>query len=373
MKVAILGAGRMGQIVADHLRQDDRVTGIVAYDPSPSALEALKQTCAAVTTTGDLQVVLRDPQVRLVMITATNDAHRDLTLRALEAGKAVMCEKPIATNLADAREMVEYAEQRGAFLQIGFELRYSKLYTRVKQWIDAGLLGRIVNVHCFYTICEYWGSRSWRAASGPSGGMFAEKLSHYVDLPRWWIGGEVTEVHSVCAPNIVPYFQIHDNYHTTCRFANGAVSHLTFMMGPPASPSSSRDPLVDTIEEQKEDGHNLRYLVVGTRGAAATSVFDRTIKRWQFEVAPEQFTSRLVEEVTWPREQDHFFHHNTTDQTRDIVRRVAAGMEPATSARDAYETMKLTFAAEESAQRGTPVQLADAPDEALPANAVSRE
>jgi len=44
--------------------------------------------------------------------------------------------------------------------------------------------------------------------------MFGEKLSHYVDLPRWWVGSPVTEVHSVCAPNLVPYYEVRDNYYT---------------------------------------------------------------------------------------------------------------------------------------------------------------
>jgi len=354
MKIALLGAGRMGQVVAEHLRDDDRVADIIAFDIRPDAIAALQQH-VDVTPATDLDAIMRDPDIPLVMITATNDAHKSLACQSIAAGKAVMCEKPIATTLADARQIVEFAEQHNAFLQIGFELRYSKMYTHVKQWIDDGLLGRVVNSHCLYTISEYWGNKSWRAANGPSGGMFAEKLSHYVDLPRWWIGGDVTEVHSVCAPNIVPYFEIHDNYHTTFRFAGGAVSHLTFMMGPPAT--FNGNPLLDAVDQQKDDGHNLRYLVVGTHGAAATSIFDRSIKRWQFDVTDDQFTSTLVEQVTWDKQEDHFYFHNTTDQTRDIITRVAQGQSPATPARDAYETMRLVFAAERSANTQRPVRL----------------
>jgi predicted dehydrogenase len=355
MKIAILGAGRMGHVVAEHLRDDDRVTAIVAYDVKAEPLDALREKVEIDTTT-DLNTILRDPDIPLVMITATNDAHKDLAIAAIDAGKAVMCEKPIATTLDDARRIIEHAEQRGAFLQIGFELRYSKLYTRVRQWINEGLLGRIVNCHCLYTIAEYWGKQSWRAINGPSGGMFAEKLSHYVDLPRWWIDSPVQDVHSYCAPNIVPYFEIRDNYHTTCRYANGAASHLTFMMGPPAT--FDGNPLLDTVDQQKDDGHNLRYLVVGTHGAAATSVFDRSIKRWRFDVDDDRFVSKLVEQVTWDKAEDHFYFHNTTDQTRDIITRVIEGRPPATPARDAYETMKLVFAAEQSANEQRVVHLA---------------
>ena len=96
-----------------------------------------------------------------------------------------MCEKPMATTLDDAREMVEFSEKTKAFLQIGFELRYSKLYTKIKEWIQAGFLGDVINTQCTYISCEFIGKESWRIKKAASGGMFGEKLSHYVDLPRW--------------------------------------------------------------------------------------------------------------------------------------------------------------------------------------------
>ncbi|MFW6060306.1 MAG: Gfo/Idh/MocA family protein [Phycisphaeraceae bacterium] len=354
MKVGVLGTGGMGNGVIRRLQENERVEQVLAHDRDP---QRLRQTCEQRGVEGslDLDELLRDPALELVFVTASNEGHYELTMRAIEAGKAVMCEKPIATTLSDARRMVDAAEASGCFLQIGFELRYSKLYTRVQEWIDQGLLGKVVNTHCLYTVCEYWGSDSWRVLREPSGGMFGEKLSHYVDLPRWWIGDRVTQVHSVCAPNIIPYFEVHDNYHTTYRFANGAASHLTFMMGPAAT--FRGDPLQNVVDQQEGDGHVLRYRVVGTKGAAEASVFERSIKRWAFDVAPKHFDAELAEQVTWPAEEDHYYFHNTTDQAHDIVRRVAEGLPPKTSARDAYETMKLSFAAEYSADAQEPVEV----------------
>lgn len=349
MKVGILGTGGMGNGMLRRLKNNSQIDELLAHDCDAQRLEAACQE-HGVRGSVDLDELLRDPELALVFVTASNDAHFDLAMRSLEAGKAVMCEKPIATTLADARRIVETAEQRGSFLQIGFELRYSKLFTRIKQWIDAGLLGEVVNTHCLYAVCEYWGSDTWRILQEPTGGMFAEKLSHYVDLPRWWVGDAVTSVHTVCAPNVVPYFEVRDNYHTTYRFANGAASHLTFMMGPPQT--FRGDPLQNTVDQQTDDGHVLRYRVVGTRGAAEASVFDRSIKRWAFDVDTDRFASEWVEDLTWPAEEDHYYFHNTTDQGHDVVRRVAEGEPPMTSARDAYETMKLCFAAEHSADTG---------------------
>lgn len=354
MDVAILGGGQMGVNVIEHLRDSPLVRDITVFDPKSQRLEELRQS-HPVRTSHSLDRVLDDPAIRLVFITAANAAHKELAVQALEAGKAVMCEKPMATSLGDAAAMVEAAERTKGFLQVGFELRYSHLYTQVKDWIERGLLGRVVNSQCTYCTSAWGRHNLWRAASDTSGGMFGEKLSHYVDLVRWWIGDEVEEVYAVCAPNVIPYYEVHDNYHCSYRFKNGAVSHLTFMMGPAAT--FKGDPLQNAVSQQAGDGHMLRYMIYGEKGAAETDVFPRTMKRWEFGEDDYGQTSTWVESHTWDPEQDFAYFHNTHDQALDIVRRVAEGLSPMTSPRDALETTQLCFAAELSATEKRPVRL----------------
>ncbi len=353
INVAILGAGGLGETVIKHLRDCPQAGRIVAYDIRKERLEELKKL-HNVDVSADLNQVLADPTIRVVFITSSNDSHKALTIAALEAGKAVMCEKPMATTLADAEEMVNAAEHTKGFLQIGFELRYSKLYTKVKDWIDEGLLGQVVNTHCLYCSSVYT-KDAWRNKLS-AGDTFPERLSHYVDLTRWWIGSEVSEVYSACSPNVVPYTEVRDNYHTTYRFKNGAVSHISYYMNYPAM--FRGDPLADSVTDlQLGDGHKLRYIIVGTKGAAETDVFYRHIKRWQFSDTPERMVSDWVENLTWNYKEDQIHYHNTHDQTLDIVRRVAEGLPPKTSARDALQTMRLCFAAIESADEKRSVSL----------------
>ncbi len=354
IKVAILGGGEMGESVIQHLERSPYVDGINVFDPRSERLAELKKRFG-VNTSESLDQILRDPAIKLVFVTASNDMHKSLTISALEAGKAVMCEKPMATTLADAIAMVEAAERTKGFLQIGFELRYSKLYTCVKDWIDRGLLGKVLNTHCFYATSAWGRDRVWRAQTETSGGMFGEKLSHYVDLVRWWIDDEVDDVYAICAPNVIPYCEVHDNYHCSYRFRNGAVSHLTFMMG--AAATFRGDPLKNAVSQQAGDGHVLRYMIYGEKGAAETDVFQRTIKRWEFGENDFGQTSAWVQTETWEPDVDFAYFHNTQDQALDIVRRVAEGKPPMTPARDALETTRLCFASEVSATEKRPVRL----------------
>ena len=358
MDIAIIGIGGMGRSVIQHLLEADCASRLIACDRNGDAFgdprfSELSKDARVVSTT-NLSDVLDDPSVGLAFITTTNAAHAPLATACLEAGMAVMCEKPIATTIDDARQLVELADRTNGFLQIGFELRYSTLYSTVKNWIDAGLLGEVRNTHCTYT-CSARERGEWRDDPDLGGSMFGEKLSHYVDLPRWWIGSPVTEVYSICSPNTTPDMGVRDNYHTSYRFESGAVSHLSFQLGMAAA--FDGDPLQNAVSQQLDDGHELRFLVVGDRGAAATDVFRRTIRRWAFEPGETKMISRLVEQDTWEADDDHRYFHNTRDQTLDVVRRVREGLPPSLAPADALQTMELCFAAEQSADTQRPTFL----------------
>ena len=349
MRAAVLGGGRMGEGVVRYLKQCPEVQGIIVYDPCVEPLLMKIKENEGVEITACLEDVLSDSGVRVVFITAVNEAHKELALKSLAVGKAVMCEKPMANTLHEAYEMVQAAENR--FLQIGFELRYSKLYSIVKRWIEKGLLGNTINTNCYYSASAF--NKGLWCATNQSGGMFAHKLSRYVDLPRWWIGDEVCEVYSACAPNIIPYYEVRDNFHTICRYRNGAVSSLSFVMSHAAT--FGGDPTGDVVSQQQGDGHELRYIITGTKGAIETDVFARTIKRWKFGDTPKCFTSELIEALTWTGAEEHEYCHNIYGQTRDVIRRVSQGLPPSISPMDAYETMRVCIAAEESARTGVPV------------------
>lgn len=353
--MAVLGLGSMGKTHVEAGKTSSHVDRVFGYEPD-SVYAARRGQELEIETTADLDSILENPKIHFVTIAANNEVHAELAIRAMRAGKAVLCEKPMGTSLEEAEKMLAVMRETGAFLQIGFELRYSRMYLTVRKWIDEGFIGRPVNSHLRYYCSEFHKKGTWRSR-GSGSFLIGEKLSHYLDLQRWYLGMPVEEVYSMAAPNAVPYFNHPDNHQINMRFQGGGVSNLNFVMH--LAETDMGDPLQDVILKQSDDGHCLQTVVFGTHGAIEADVFRRRIRRWEFTDGPKQLSSRIVETITFPKEEDSIWFHNVHGQVLCVAERVAMGMPPENSAEDAYETMKLVFAAERSEQERHPIALSE--------------
>ena len=352
--VAVLGLGAMGATHVVAAKASPHVNSVLGYEPDKERAETRGRDLA-IRTTSNLDEILGNPSIALVYIASVNAAHAEQTENALRAGKAVLCEKPMGETLEAARRMMRAEKKTGGFLQIGFELHYSKLYTQAKAWIDQGLIGSVVNSHCRYYCSEFHLKNTWRSNS--HGTLIGEKLSHYLDLQRWWTGSPVKEIYSLSAPNAVAYFNHPDNHQIVMRYENGAVSSLNFIMH--VGETHKADPLRETIEKQSDDGHALQCHIFGTRGAIETDIFKRRLRRWEFSDGPKQLVSRIVETISFSKGEDEQWFHNVPGQNIRIAELVANDMKPEVSASDAYETMKVCFAAEISMLEQRVVRMAE--------------
>lgn len=352
--VAVLGLGSMGGTHVRAALESPFIHRVIGYEPAADRA-AQRGKELGIDATSDLDAILNDPANQLVQIAAPNPLHADLTIHALRAGKAVLCEKPISETLEDAQRVVAAQEETGCFLQIGFEARYSRLFLKAKEWIDAGRIGTPVNCHCRYYCSEFHLKDTWRSNS--EGTLIGEKLSHYLDLQRWFMGSPVQEVFSMTAPNAVAYFNHPDNHQINLRFANGAIANLNFVMH--IGETDHTDPLLEMLDKQSDDGHYLQFHIFGTRGAIETDVFRRRIRRWTFSDGPKQLVSEIVETVTFPKEEDLEWFHNVHDQNLRIAELVAKGLPPENPVHDSFETMKTGFAAEMSEREKRVVRLSE--------------
>ena len=137
----------------------------------------------------DYREALRRGDLDCVIVATPNKFHAPITIAALEAGKHVICEKPLARNPEEARAMVEAADRNGVFLKTGSNLRYFSNVRRAKEIVDAGLIGEPLFVrgwigHDGQRVLHGWNVD--REMAG--GGTLIDNGPHILDLFRWFVG-----------------------------------------------------------------------------------------------------------------------------------------------------------------------------------------
>jgi predicted dehydrogenase len=196
MKVGIVGLGARIAHIANHLKQSKPDIVYTAYaDPSPAALDNLQQN------TGDkpqgyveLADMLRGEKLDMLLVGSPNTLHLEHIRLALEADiPYIFTEKPVVVNEEHSYELLKVMKKHDGQqrIMVGMVLRYSPLYTKVKQAQLAGQLGKIVSIEASEHIAPYHGSffmRDWRRYSAYSGGFMLEKCCHDLDLYQGVVG-----------------------------------------------------------------------------------------------------------------------------------------------------------------------------------------
>lgn len=184
---------------------------------------------------GDWQQLISDPAVNVVAITTPNLLHFPMAMAALEAGKAVYCEKPLAVTLEQAREMQAAARKAGVVTRVGYNYQHNPIIGLAKQMIEGGELGRIVSFQGEFSEDFMGDGRSpwsWRCEEAHAGGALADLGSHLLAMARYLLG----DVDAVCADSQTVHPQrpatrgseeqraisIDDQTYALLRFANGA-------------------------------------------------------------------------------------------------------------------------------------------------------
>jgi myo-inositol 2-dehydrogenase/D-chiro-inositol 1-dehydrogenase len=196
INVALVGAGRMGQVHGPNAAQTPGLRLKYVVDPRPEAASAMAAATGA--QTASLDAVLADPGLGGVLVCSSTDQHLAQALRAVEAGKAVFCEKPIDLDLEKAIAAAPRFE--GASFVLGFNRRYDPHFAALKQRIDDGAIGDLESIHII---------NHDPAAPSPhfiptSGGLFKDFTIHDLDMARWLLGEEPVEVFATASCLVDP-------------------------------------------------------------------------------------------------------------------------------------------------------------------------
>jgi len=236
IRAALIGTGFMGRAHAEALHRlgNVQIAAVASSDEARAREFAARYEIDRAT--GDYRTILGDARVDAVHVLTPNALHREIALAALEAGKHVVCEKPLTVSVAEARELVTAAERSGLANCVEHNLRYYPLVQQARQMIAAGELGDILIVQGTYSQdwLLYDTDWNWRADARMNGPLRAmgDIGSHWMDMIQHITGLSIT---AVCADLAT--------FHQTRKMPRGAVE--TFG-GKPGGSGECQSIAVDT-------------------------------------------------------------------------------------------------------------------------------
>ena len=183
--VAVIGSGRMGRLRASLSSTHPAVGFLGVADVSEEVAQKLGSDVNASVATTDIDALIHNPKVNTVFVSTPEGMHLHAAVTALEAGKSVLVEKPIALTLEDADEMIKVHERTGGSLHIGYTRRYKDCYLRTKEQIVQGRLGKIVGAHTRVYNTRLQGLAI--LARDPHATPVLDILTYYVDLMTWFM------------------------------------------------------------------------------------------------------------------------------------------------------------------------------------------
>ena len=149
---------------------------------------------------GDIESLLSDPHVDAVYITSANCAHEEQAVAAAQAGKHVLCEKPLATSSEGCRRIIAACRSAGVLLMVAQTLRFSPLVLQIKRWIAEGILGEIVTARATFSYRVEESPRNWVFdPEVAGGGPMVDVGVHCLDTLRFLMG-DVSEVQAIVTP-----------------------------------------------------------------------------------------------------------------------------------------------------------------------------
>jgi predicted dehydrogenase len=262
-----------------------------------------------------------------VIICAANRDHRPLTELAARHTRHILCEKPIATTLADAEAMIAACAHTGTKLQIAFPVRFAPPVLRMRALLQSGALGQIYSLK---TTNHGQMPGGWfidRDLAG--GGAVIDHTVHVIDLLRWFFDAEISEVYAEIGVGLLhDGVDIDDAGMLSFTLSNGAYGTLDTSWSRPSAFPAWGDVTIEVVAE---------------RGWARLDAFKQQLAVYSNRANKAQW-------VGWGGNMD-------LGLMRDFVAMIAEGRDPSISGRDGLRALQVALAAYQSAAAGMPVTI----------------
>ncbi|MEM0381290.1 MAG: Gfo/Idh/MocA family oxidoreductase [Nitrososphaerota archaeon] len=231
---AVVGLGVIGQVHASNISSLEECRLVAVVDQVRERAEETGRRLGA-TPYNSIDDALKNPEVEAVVIATPSYLHAPQALYALQHGKHVLVEKPMATTLRGARLIVRTAERMGLRLGVVFQERFLEAARRLKEALSNGLLGRVYLIEAelkwWRGESEYYRSDplacSWRGYwETEGGGVLMNQAIHTIDLILW-LGGDVEKVSGITANALHPSIEVEDVATAVIKFKNGSLGAIS--------------------------------------------------------------------------------------------------------------------------------------------------
>lgn len=352
LRVGIVGCGNISR---NHLEAFNAIEGTDVVGVCDVDITRAQATAEAwnITHAVDSVAALLALDLDIVAVCTPHPTHEAVVLEAAAAGVHVLCEKPIAVDVASAERMANACDAAGVKLGVLFQRRFWPAARALRTAIDDGTLGAPIMGQVSVLLHrkpEYYSADAWRGTwETDGGGVLMTQAIHYIDLLQWYMG-EISEVYgTINTFKHGAHIEVEDSAAAVLKFTSGAIATLTA--------STAANPAL-----------GVQIRLTGATGATAElSEFPEgsdgriTIMAQGETVAstpthPAQATANVelatINAALIP-------HHR--EQIREFVHAVRRGHEPAVTGRDATNALRILLAIYKSSRTGQPVHFAPFP------------
>lgn len=349
--IGIVGSGRIGSLRARLAAQHPAVHYLAVSDIDATKAGDLAQQVGAQFHSGDNLAVISRPEVNAVIVSTSEGEHVAPVLAALELGKPVLVEKPIALSLADADRIVAVAEKGNGNLRVGYSRRYRERYLIAKEQVMKGRIGRIVG-----GAARVFNLRSQALAilrRNPEATPVVDALTYYVDLMNWLLEGvPVKEVFARGQKGVLKGagFDTDDVNWSILTYADGTVVSLGVSYALP--------------DKYPARGHAARVEILGTEGVMIldddhTDQLMYSNRGVPHVYLPDQSVNMVFLQSGTPGDWAlGEFWGPLASETRAWLDHLSVGKPCAlATAREARHTLEVTLAIEHSSASGKAVTL----------------
>ncbi|MGZ8198618.1 MAG: Gfo/Idh/MocA family protein [Burkholderiales bacterium] len=253
MGLAVVGSGRIGSLRAQLAAAHPAVRFIAVSDQQRENAKKLAEKVGAQLYSADNNEIIEHPEVNAVVVSTSEGEHVEPLVRAIELGKRVLVEKPIALTLADADRVINAIEKSGADVRVGYSRRYKDRYLIAKEQIEKGRVGKTIG-----GAARVFNSRSQALAMlkrNPHATPVVDALTYYVDLMNWLFQGKrLQEVYARGQMGVLAAagHDVTDVSYAILTYEDGSVANLGVSYALP--------------EKYPALGHAARVEVLGTEG-----------------------------------------------------------------------------------------------------------